>query len=264
MPEPPPGEILTALTRAGARLDLFAGRLRWYSTVASTNDVAAQCADRGEAEGLIVAADGQTAGRGRRGRQWSSPPAAGLYASVVFRPAPHVAPLITVAAGVALVEGIEGATGLRPTLKWPNDIHVGPRKLAGILAEARGTGTGVQYVVVGFGINLVPAAYPAEVAARATSVESEIGRPVDRGIVLVECLSALAARYRDLCEARPADVIAAWRRRAAGTFGRRIEWDAPGGVRQGTVEDIDACGALIVRSGDGRLRIISGEVRWRS
>jgi len=163
---------------------------------------------------------------------------------------------------VALAEGIQAATGLHPQLKWPNDVYLGGRKLAGILAEAGTSKSGVQHVVLGCGINLMPAAYPPDVAARATSIESELGRPIDRGLLLVECLAALHLRYRDLHLRASAAVIARWRERAVSTLGRRVEWDVAGVTRHGVAEDIDESGALLVRDGVARDRVISGEVRW--
>jgi BirA family biotin operon repressor/biotin-[acetyl-CoA-carboxylase] ligase len=163
---------------------------------------------------------------------------------------------------VALADGIQAATGLQPQLKWPNDVYIGGRKLAGILAEAGTSKSGVQHVVLGCGVNLMPAAYPPDVAARATSIESELGRPVDRGLLLVECLVALDSRYRDLQSRARATVIDRWRDRAVSTLGRRVEWDVAGVTRRGVAEDIDDTGALLVRDGTMRTRVISGEVRW--
>jgi BirA family biotin operon repressor/biotin-[acetyl-CoA-carboxylase] ligase len=188
---------------------------------------------------------------------------------VILRPAATVAPLITIAAGVAIAEGIEAATGLRVRVKWPNDILVagaaGPasdRKLAGILAEGSTVQNGATWVVLGFGINVLPGAYPAEVGARATSLEAELGRPVDRGLVLAECLAALSERYRQLREARGSAVVEAWRSRAASTFGRHVEWTQEARVQTGVAQDVDSSGALLVRTEAGVQRVISGEVRW--
>lgn len=257
-----PDDFASALAIAGHRAGIFSRQVLWYAEVGSTNDVAATLADRGEREGTVVIADAQTAGRGRHGRVWLSPPGAGLYMSIVLRPAAHAVSLLTIAAGVALAEGIQAATGLEPQLKWPNDVYIGGRKLAGILAEAGTSNAGVHHVVLGCGINLMPAAYPPEVAARATAIESELGRPVDRGLLLVECLAALHLRYGDLQSRADAAVVARWRDRAASTFGRRVEWDAAGVTRYGIAEDIDETGALLVRDGAARARVISGEVRW--
>ena len=259
-----PEELEDALALAGDRVGIFARRILWYAEVGSTNDVAALLADRGEPEGAVVVADAQSAGRGRHGRTWASPANAGLYVSLVVRPSSRVVGLLTIAAGVAIAEGIQSATGLTPRLKWPNDVYVEGRKLAGILAEAGTSRDGGQYVVLGYGINLMPAAYPPEVAARATSIETELGRPIDRGLVFAECLAAIDARYRDLRSNATATVMARWRERAGTTFGRRVEWDAAGVTRHGIAEDIDETGALLVRDGTERTRVISGEVRWLS
>ena len=257
-----PDDLATALAMSGVRAGIFSRQVLWYAEVGSTNDVAGALADRGEADGTVVIADAQSAGRGRHGRAWASPPGAGLYMSIIMRPSAHVVSLLTIAAGVALADGIEAATGLQPQLKWPNDVYMSGRKLAGILAEAGTSKAGVQHVVLGCGVNLMPAAYPPDVAARATSIESELGRAVDRGLLLAECLAALNARYLELQSHSPAGVIARWRDRAVSMFGRRVEWDVAGVARQGVAEDIDDSGALLVRDGAVRARVISGEVRW--
>src|SRR5688572_10025149 len=130
-----PDPIREALLAAAERIGPMEGRITWLPEATSTNDLAKLMAERGADEGSVIVADVQTAGRGRLGRSWSSPAGAGLYASVIFRPAMHVAPLLTMAAGVALAEGIGSATGLDVQLKWPNDLYAGGRKLGGILAE---------------------------------------------------------------------------------------------------------------------------------
>ena len=256
-PGPLPEEFAGPLRLARERLGIFANRVIWYSEIGSTNDIAGAFAEKGEDAGLVVVADRQTAGRGRLGRSWASPPGAGVYVSVVLRPSAAAARLVTIAAGVAVTDGITSATGLSTHVKWPNDVHVGGRKLAGILAEGA-----ASHVVLGIGINVQPAAYPPDVAARATSIETELGRPVDRGLVLAECLAALASRYRELEERRAANIVEAWRLRAAPMLGRRVEWESSGERHTGLAENIDDDGALIVKVGAGTLRITSGEVRW--
>jgi BirA family biotin operon repressor/biotin-[acetyl-CoA-carboxylase] ligase len=258
----PPEDLATALALAGTRVGVFSRQVFWYAEVGSTNDVAARLADRGEPEGTLVIADAQSAGRGRHGRAWASPPGAGLYMSLIVRPAAHAVSLLTIAAGVALADGIQAATGLQPQLKWPNDVYIGGRKLAGILAEAGTSKVGGPHVVLGCGINLMPAAYPPDVAARATSIESELGRPIERGLLLTECLAALHMCYVQLQSRAGNVVIARWRDRAVSTLGRRVEWDVAGVTRNGVAEDIDETGALLVRDGAARARVISGEVRW--
>jgi BirA family biotin operon repressor/biotin-[acetyl-CoA-carboxylase] ligase len=253
-----PEEFAEPLARAAGRLGPFAGQVLWYPDVSSTNDVAAAIAGRGAREGSVVLANAQSAGRGRQGRTWVSPPGAGLYVSIVLAPPPHAVPLLTIAAGVAVAEGIQAASGLEPRLKWPNDVYLGDRKVAGVLAEA----DNCSIVILGIGVNVMPAAYSPAIASRATSIEDELGRPVDRGLLLAECLSSLAVRYDSLRNGTAAAVMDAWRAGAAPTLGRRVRWDAAGVAHEGVAENIDETGALLVRTASGLARVISGEVHW--
>ena len=284
LPAPLPSEFAEPLAHAADRLGPFAGQVVWYQDVASTNDLAAGLAEQGAREGCIVLANAQSAGRGRQGRTWASPAGAGLYVSIVLTPPVHAVPLLTIAAGVAVAEGIRSASGLEPCLKWPNDVHVGDRKVAGVLAEASSPSTdsnpataagrrrarrersqpvpGVRYVILGVGINVLPAAYPPEIAAQATSLEGELGRQVDRGLLLAACLCTFARRYSELQRGEASAVIDAWRTRAAPTLGRAVRWAAAGTAWEGIAEDIDETGALVVRTPAGLVRLISGEVRW--
>jgi BirA family biotin operon repressor/biotin-[acetyl-CoA-carboxylase] ligase len=259
-----PPELADAFDRAGDRLGPFAGRICYFAEIGSTNDVAAALAPEPESFGTVIIADAQTAGRGRRGRTWFSPPASGLYVSVIVAPSRGAADperattLLTLATGVALAEGVERASGLSPAIKWPNDLLVGRRKLAGILAEAYG-----DAVVLGYGINIGPMAYPPELRDRATSLETELGRAIDRGVVAAETLSALAARYADLVAGRFDAILDAWRRRAPSHRGARVVWDTPAGPQSGITDGIDDRGGLLVRVAADRVeRIVAGEVRW--
>lgn len=269
-PLPLPAELADALDARRDRLGPVAGRIVYFETIGSTNDVAASLAANADADGAVVVADAQTAGRGRRGRSWFSPPSSGLYVSVVLTPSrARIAPdrataLLTLSAGVALSEAVERVTGLAPAIKWPNDLLVGRRKLAGILAEgvASSSTIGLQAVVLGYGLNIMAAAYPPELASIVTSLETELGRGVDRAAVWAESLACLAERYRDLLEGRYDTILDAWRARAFGSRGARVEWDTPQGVRAGITEGIDEMGALLVRTGSTLERIVAGEVRW--
>jgi BirA family transcriptional regulator, biotin operon repressor / biotin---[acetyl-CoA-carboxylase] ligase len=262
---PLPREFAEPLQRLGGGC-LFAARVSWHAETGSTNADAAALAEAGAPEGCVVLADLQTAGRGRLGRSWTSPAGTGIYTSVLFRPEPRVARMLTIAAGVALAEAIETVAGIVPVLKWPNDLYLGGgpqsgRKVAGILAEA-GVSGGQTWVVLGFGINVLPAPFPHELASRATSLESELGRPVDRGELFAACLVQLAARYADLRASRCRDVVDAWRQRALLTFGRPVEWVDEGGTKAGAVKDIDDEGGLLVDTEAGIVRVVSGELRW--
>lgn len=223
-------------------------------------DAAASLAHDGAAHGVVVVADEQTAGRGRRGTQWASPPGAGLYFSFIARPANRAegpSSLITLAAGVGIRSGLEAATGLAPGLKWPNDLIVGRRKLAGILAEGLSIGTPAQAVIIGVGINIRPAAYPPDVAARATSLEGELARAVDCEALLGRVLEHLRDTLVRLDES-PGDILQAWRAAAPSATGTRVEWDGRAGITAG----IDDSGALLVKTGSGIERIIAGELNW--
>jgi BirA family transcriptional regulator, biotin operon repressor / biotin---[acetyl-CoA-carboxylase] ligase len=262
---PVPDDIADALAAAGPRLGPLGHRLLWFESIGSTNDRALAWAEDGADEGCIVLADAQSAGRGRLGRTWASPAGAGIYVSLVLRPAAHAIPLLTMAAGLGVSDGVAAATGLQTHVKWPNDVCVAgrvSRKLAGILSEAGSSGDRVHHVVVGIGVNVLPAAYPPDVAARATSLEGELGRAVSRATVLAECLAGVWQRYGMLTSNRGDELLAAWRARAAPTFGRRVEWDDAAGGHRGVARDVDATGALVVAA-DGRLvRVTAGEVRW--
>jgi BirA family biotin operon repressor/biotin-[acetyl-CoA-carboxylase] ligase len=263
-----PADVRSELAREAGRLGVFGRRIHWLSTTTSTNDVAGHLAERGAEEGTIVVADAQTAGRGRLGRTWFSPPGAGLYVSIVLRPTGVLparsspASLLTLASGVAIAEGVRASTGLPAEIKWPNDVLIGRRKLAGILAEATAQSGELQHVIVGFGVNLLQSAFPPELANRATSIEAETSRSVDRAQVFAQILLAFSARYGDLQAARFDAILSAWRALAPALPSSRVEWDSPAGVMRGRAEDIDAEGALIVRVGQKLERVIAGEVRW--
>jgi BirA family transcriptional regulator, biotin operon repressor / biotin---[acetyl-CoA-carboxylase] ligase len=263
-----PVDVAREIARVAARAGSMGRQVHWFESTASTNDVAARLAESGAEEGTIVVAEQQTAGRGRHGRVWFSPPGAGLYVSVIVRPASdestdqNPAALLTLASGVAIAEAVRAVTGLPAEIKWPNDVLIGGRKLAGVLAEAAVQAGALQFVVIGFGLNLQPAAYPPELAPRVTSIEAETSRPADRAVVLAEILAAMGERCADLRAGRFDVILSAWRRLAPSLPGARVEWDSPAGVVRGRAEDIDRHGALLVRVDERIERLIAGEVRW--
>jgi BirA family biotin operon repressor/biotin-[acetyl-CoA-carboxylase] ligase len=267
MPDPIPADLADGLAAAATRLGPF-GRLQYFAEVTSTNDLALTMAGRGVPGGTSVLADTQTAGRGRRGRDWFSPPGAGLYLSVIVRPereAPDLS-LVTLAAGVALARAVQAATGLACELKWPNDLVTGRpwRKLAGVLCEASGVaGESLEAVVVGVGVNLQPAAYPKDIATRATSLETELSRAIDRSRLVVEILAGLADVTRRLWDGDRGWILDEWRRFGrAGLGGAPIRWNDRGTERQGAARDIDTDGALLVDTDGRRERLVAGEVTW--
>ena len=272
-----PAEWVRALAAVRDRLPPLGDRIIFFNTIGSTNDVALALAARADAEGAIVIADEQTKGRGRRGRTWFSPPRSGLYVSIVLRPSrartdpDRATGLLTLAAGVALAEAIETVTALRADIKWPNDLLVARCKLAGILAEGVGGDTlvrdgdgtrGVMTVVLGYGINVGQMAPPPELGDRVTSLESELGRPIDRAALCAETLAAISRRYQDLLAGRFDAILDSWRERAPASHGARVTWNAPSGPQAGVTAGIDDRGRLLVRVDDRMERIVAGELTW--
>jgi BirA family biotin operon repressor/biotin-[acetyl-CoA-carboxylase] ligase len=264
---PAPTDVLAAVNAAAARGGPVRLDLRWFATVSSTMDVAEEAAQAGAPEGLVIAAEEQTHGRGRRGRTWSSPAGAGLYLTFLFKPAlidgsSSVLALLTLASGVAVREAIANATGFAPELKWPNDVMVGRRKLAGILSEGLAIGTTDQTVLVGIGLNILAAAHPGDIAARATSLESELGRVTDRGLLLEELLVQVPGAYDNLRRGNADDILRSWRSASPSAVGHVVEWHDAGGRHRGVTAGIDASGALLVKTNGGTDRVLAGELSW--
>src|SRR6185436_8903997 len=153
-------------------------------------------------------------------------------------------------------------TGLKAHIKWPNDLLVERRKLAGILAEAVDGRPETRNVVLGYGINVGRMSYPPELATRATSLETELGRPIDRADLLAASLVALSRRYDDLLAGRFDAILDAWRLRAPWSTGARVEWDAMGSRRSGLTAGVDDHGALLVQTSERIERIVAGELTW--
>lgn len=223
--------------------------------VDSTQRVAFELAERGAPDGSVVVAATQTAGRGRRGRSWRDAPGESLLASIIVRPrlAVRDLPKLSLATAVAVGEAIEAVGSLRVRLKWPNDVLVGRRKIAGILLESRLAATAL--VVVGIGINLGQPAFTGDLADVATSVMLETGRVVAPETMLSAVLAAFDAWRGRLESEGFAPVRARWLD-VADTIGRSFAADG----RPGVAVDLDPDGALVLRDPDGRRRIVAGEV----
>lgn len=226
--------------------------VRRFTELDSTNRYLLDEARAGAAPGLVVVADHQHAGRGRLGRTWSAPPGASLLVSVLLRPALAVERrhVVVLAAAVAMAEAVEETSGVVPTLKWPNDLLVGGRKLAGILAEAAG-----DAVVVGIGVNVDWPEVPAELAGIATAMNLEGGRPVTRDALLDAFLARYALRLEGLDATRRAY------RERLGTLGRRVRVEQATGTTVGTAVDVDDDGHLLVDAGgDAPVAVAAGDV----
>lgn len=242
-------------------------RIMVYETVPSTNELAASLARAGAPEGTVVLADAQTAGRGRGGRPWFSPPGVNLYLSVVLRP--HLAPretgVFSFVASLALADAIR-ELGLQPAIKWPNDLLLRRRKVAGTLVEVAVTGMAVEHVVLGLGVNVnvdrdTLRAGLGEAAQSATSLAIELGRPVDRVELATSLLGALAEWVVIHREQGSEPLRRAWEALDIVT-GRRVVVRQDGVLIEGRARGVDADGHLEVEDTRGhRHRVTSGEVR---
>jgi BirA family biotin operon repressor/biotin-[acetyl-CoA-carboxylase] ligase len=236
--------------------------IHWFAELPSTSDRAKELADDGAEHGEVVIAEAQTAGRGRRGRVWTSPPGRNLAFSVVLRPdlPPARAPEVTLVASVAICDALRQA-GVAAGIKWPNDVLVGGRKIAGILTELAAEPDRVHWVVVGVGVNVNARAedFPAELRGEATSLLLERGVATPRALFAAACLTALEEWLDRHAEEGFGAVRAAWRERSV-TLGREVSVQADGRVVVGTAEDLDEDGALLVRDAAGLQRILAGDV----
>lgn len=215
----------------------------------STNSRATDLAESGAPHGTVVVADEQTGGRGRLGRRWISPPGRNIYVSMLLRPdIPNAeAPRLSLVAGIALADATEAA-GVPGSLKWPNDLFLGDRKAAGILAEMASGGDRVRHVVIGVGINvnLGEDEIPDALRGKATSLRIHAGRPFRRVAVLASFLEAFGRRYAEFLAGGFASVRPDWDRRDF-LRGRRVLVRGPGWEAWGVARGVDGNGALLFR-----------------
>jgi len=245
-----------------ARRNVSIGRpLTVADVTTSTNDDAKRAAQEGAPSGAAFLADAQTHGRGRLGRAWHSPPGENLYASFLLRPSldPKLAPLVTLACGVAVADTLEPLVPhAQVTLKWPNDVLVDGRKVAGILSEAQLSGEDA-WIVVGIGINVHTRAFPDVLAARATSLVLSGATKVDRGDLFVALAAALSARLETLQTGASSALVESFAARDA-LAGRPVTVDGAPAVAIGVARD----GALRVRHPDGsESSCVAGDVQLR-
>lgn len=247
-----------------ARGEEWPAPIEYVESVTSTNDLVRDRARAGAPAFSVVLAGTQTAGRGRQGHAWISPPG-NLFLSVLLRPGGRVAHagLIPLAAGVAIAEALE-TFGVRARLKWPNDLVVRDRKIAGLLAEAVSGGEGIDSVVLGIGINLSldPADVPAGLREAVTSVAMESRRTASPVGAAAETLARVAVWYHALASEGAPAVLAAWRARSVPWWGRPVEVRSGQSVVRGVARGVDERGALLLDLEDGaRATLLSGEAR---
>lgn len=238
--------------------------IRVFEQTTSTNDVIEKLARDGVREGVVVFAEAQTRGRGRLGRKWLSPARKGLWFSILLRPdlRPQETTQLTVAAAVALRRAIESQTKLKPEIKWPNDILVGGRKVAGILTELNAELDKVRHVILGIGVdvNLGAGELPAELKKTVTSLKMESGETIPRAELAAAILRELDADYLRVRAGRFPELADEWEAHC-GTIGRDVTVQIGDRKIRGQAESLDDAGALLLRTEHGRLeRIIGGDV----
>jgi len=236
-----------------------------FQETTSTNDIIEKLARDGVREGAVVFAESQTRGRGRLGRRWMSPRGKGLWFSVLLRPKlrPQQTTQLTVAAATALARAIRMETGLKPDIKWPNDILIRKKKVSGILTELNAELDQVKYVILGIGVdvNLATEEFPPDLGAVATSLRAEAGgRLISRAGLAVAILRELDRDYTRICAGQFAAVADEWESQCT-TIGQNVRIAMGSRQIRGRAESLSAEGALLVRSEHGHLEpIIGGDV----
>jgi BirA family biotin operon repressor/biotin-[acetyl-CoA-carboxylase] ligase len=235
-----------------------------FDQLRSTNDLAREMAASGADEGIAIIAREQTAGRGRLGRTWSSPPDEGLYLSLILRPQikPAASAVITLAAAVAVAETLSLDFEVQVDIKWPNDVLASGRKICGILVETAIEKELLLYAVMGIGINLNQREFPEEIRDSATSILIESGKLVRSEEFLAPLLGRLEDWYR-LALRNPAAVIDRWSELSSYAHGCAVSIETPDGLIEGLTRGLAPSGALVIEAAGHRHEITSGEVRLR-
>lgn len=238
--------------------------VEYHQEVASTNTRARELALAGAPEGTLVWAESQSGGRGRLGRPWHSPPGAGLYFSLILDPWPKENPsFLTLAAGLSVAEAINQMTSLQPGIKWPNDLLIQDKKIAGILAELDSGGLPPRFVVLGVGVNvnLQPTDIPDEIRDTAGSLLAATGKTWDRSALLGIILEKIEGNYLGLKAGRHNDILQRYRRNSI-TIGARVRVRQGHVVLEGQVRDVDHRGRLLLEStsGGSLMAVEAGEV----
>ncbi len=252
--------------RAALQTEWCGREIHYLPTVDSTNEAARRLADAGSKEGAVVITDNQLRGKGRRGRRWFSRPGEGICFSLILRPPlpPAQIPGITLLAGVAVCRAIEDRTGLRPGLKWPNDLILAGKKLGGILAETGSDRKGRGYLILGIGINVREVHFPPELQGDATSLRlAGVANP-DRPLLIAGILGRLEELYRDFAVSQDLSPILELYRKRSVTLGRRVQATGPGREFSGLACGLTEEGGLRIRMDNGEeTELTSGEISLR-
>jgi BirA family transcriptional regulator, biotin operon repressor / biotin---[acetyl-CoA-carboxylase] ligase len=260
-----PDLLLPVEIQEGLGTSVLGRKAYHFAELDSTNHKARQLAQGGEPEGTVVLAEVQTGGRGRLGRQWNSP-AGGIWLSVILRPklAPFEVQLLTLVTAVAVVEATWDVCGIRPGIKWPNDLMLQERKMAGILTEVSAEIERVNFLILGIGVNanITSDSFPGPLQKTATSLLEQGGHAVDRVAWVRRFLERMEKYYLQAIAGEFEQVLSRWRTYSV-TLGREVSVQVSGRTVLGTALDIDNSGALIVKTGTGTEKFLAGEVTLR-
>ncbi|MGN0512775.1 MAG: biotin--[acetyl-CoA-carboxylase] ligase [Lachnospiraceae bacterium] len=244
----------------------WAREIYYYDEVDSTNNVAKKLAEDGAPHGTLVITEMQTAGKGRRGRNWSSPKGSGIWMTFILRPqiGPDRASMLTLVSAMAVQKAIENETGLKAVIKWPNDIVVNGKKVCGMLTEMSAEPEWINYVVVGIGINANTKKFPEEIADVATSLSIELGRDITRSNLVAGFGAAFEGYYdRFIKNGDMSDLMDEYNKNLAN-LDNKVKILDPKGEYTGISKGINKEGELLVTDEDGNERIVrSGEVSVR-
>lgn len=247
----------------GLKSPFFSANIHGYGKVVSTNTVAYRLAEKGRPEGTVIVAERQTAGKGRMGRSWSSPRKVGLYFSLILRPVipPSQAPGLSLIAAVSIAESIRQYPKLNAAIKWPNDVLLNGKKVAGVLTELAAELDRVKFVIVGIGINVNHSGkdFPEDLTNKATSLKLESGEKIDRIRLVQLVLTNLEKRYHNFVKGGLKSQIGTIKEYSA-ILSRRISFRHNGKATVGLAVDIDDNGMLVVDIGKRKLAISSGEI----
>lgn len=260
-----PDALIPAEIRADLGTLRIGGEIVFLAETDSTNLRAHGLGEGGAAEGAVVIADSQSAGKGRMGRQWISPPGVNLYVSILLRPPilPWHAPQLTFLSALATARALEEVGEIPASVKWPNDVLLGGKKVAGLLNEMSAETEGIHYVILGIGVNLNMKAeqFPADLRYPATSVALQKGAPVSRLAFTRALLRHLDALYDLYLERGFSPIIQAWEA-LFELAGSEVEVDFQSHQVRGVVQGLDEDGALLLRHADGSIeRVLAGDVR---
>lgn len=244
----------------------IAQTIHYYAETDSTNLQAKLAADKGAGEGTLFVADKQTAGRGRRGRNWESPAGTNIYFTLLLRPefAPDMASQVTLVMGMAVAEAIREYCGLDARIKWPNDVVIGGKKVCGILTELGLQGSSIDHLIVGVGINVGRQEFPPEIAATATSLAEEKNCKIDRTELLTCVMDQFEVLYEEFVQKEGLHSLRKQYDMLLINRDREVRVLDPKGEYTGVARGITDAGELIVELSDGTVNYVyAGEVSVR-